>query len=159
MRTVRLWALGALAPFVVNVPTLAQPVLTGATVLVRLECTRQLPCHRFVARAESVGPDSLTLAPRAADAVRVAWPEVVDLSVSVGRYRPVLRGAAIGLGVGLLVGGVLNYKCEQADEWLCATGVIVGAGGGVALGTLTGFAWRLHRWRAIEDWPGRRTER
>jgi len=100
------------------------------------------------------------------DGVSVKYPltDIARLEVSSGRYRPVLRGLAVGTGVGVILGGAggaLTYSpCESTEFLGCllapesrtqsaAMGAVVLGALGLVVGGLQGLIPR-DRWQRVQ---------
>ena len=120
---------------------------------------------RYAGRVVAVGADSLTLhrdgtpAPRA-----IPFTSITKLEVSRGRHPNGWRGAGIGLVGGAAIGtvvGLITYEKGRGDCYFLAGctpdyreskgidpggGAILGATGGLIVGTIAGRFVRTEKW-------------
>ena len=120
---------------------------------------------RYAGRVVAVSADSLTLHRDGAKAPSaIPFASITRLEVSRGRHPSGWRGAGIGLVAGAAVGtivGVATYQEKRGDCYLfvgCTAdyreakgispsgGAILGAAGGMIVGTIVGRMVRSERW-------------
>jgi hypothetical protein len=120
---------------------------------------------RYAGRVVAVGPDSLTLQRDGAPApTAIPFTSITKVEVSRGRRPNGWRGAALGLVGGAAAGavvGLITYKKQRGECYFLAPctpdyrpaegidpggGAILGATGGLIVGTIAGRFIRTEKW-------------
>ena len=129
----------------------AQSVAEGSRVRVKTADSRT------VGTLLSQSAKYLTLWKEPGGEVEIAWVDVERLEESWGQKRNLAKGAAIGLGVGLLGGLAAGRGCN--DNWIfseseCRTMDAIGGGLlGVIGGALIGLGIKTERWERVDTGP------
>jgi hypothetical protein len=130
------------------VPCVAQKVVPGQRVRIRVPTKQELKGKVITIRADTLTMQLMKPGP--SSTLAIPFSSITELEISKGQQGNTLKGA----GFGLLGGGLMGLKARrgcgdnsQCDlvNWL----IILGAGAGVVIGGFFGSTIRVEKWEKV----------